>query len=116
MTKACLQFYTGCAREESQPLYGNIYSAVALGALNTEHGGGFLQISTLREQLLFPTDRVLVWAHQEWGASLLWKKTQGDQDLQTLTLAKHGRGRGCWHSVQFAHHHSAQERFLLCFF
>lgn len=32
MTKACLQFYTGCVQEESQRLCDNIYFTVALGS------------------------------------------------------------------------------------
>lgn len=61
MTKACLQLYTGCAQEESQPLRDNVYFAVALGAPHSENAGGFFLELHPPEPLLLPTESVLVW-------------------------------------------------------
>lgn len=58
MTKAGLQFYTGCAQEESQPHDDNIYFTVPWGALNAENGGGFSLESTLVGNFFLPIDSV----------------------------------------------------------
>lgn len=63
---------------------------------------------TLCEQLLFPTEHVLVWV--KGGVRVSSRRKSTETKTFKLLLWPHvGRGRGLSHSVQLAHHHVARE-------
>ena len=105
MTKACLQFYPGCAREESQPLHDNIYFTVAWGSSKFREWWWFFRDLHPHEQLLLPTESVLVWVKSARQV-ISGREFRETQDLPIYC--------GYWCSVQFAHHHWLVSGFV-CF-
>ena len=83
MTKACLQFYAGHAREGYAPSLTIFTSLLPWGAPDSEEGGDFSPELHPCEHFLCPL-RACSGLGQEWGAS---------QGLQTFTLAKDEVGK-----------------------